>query len=341
MEIVEKIISYIKKFYLDKNFRGVLLMSGGFSRGEISVVDNILVSDMETLFIFENAIDKTTIKKSLSELSKLLKNKFDIIPEIFEIEVDFISINDLKRNHKSLPVHQFETFKTFNVLFSNSYLDFNSFNWRVSLESVYDIFFHRVLNQISLAYNFNNKPLNNIFYNRSKKNLSDFLTYKYLLQYNGGSWLVKKKERLLFLFDNLKLIELDKKIFESEFQEKVNGDVFFHRWKEIMLCWLIDYEERSKNGLKTLSNVKSRKAKIYSAMVICYLKFFKSKRVDQNSIIRVFKNSLMISESFNHMNKSLIEGLKSLGYTKKNYPFLNGYFFIYWIRDINYYKSLK
>lgn len=341
MEVANNIILYIKDYFKKNELNGILLMSGGFSRKEISIVNDVLISDMETLFIYNSKKDVRLLKQNLSNLEHSLKKHFKIIPDFFEIEIDCISHASLFQNHKNLPVHQFETLKTNEVLFYNSSKDISKLNIKASLKSIYDIFFHRILNQISLAFNFQNKQLNDVFFNRSIKNLSDAITYNYLLGYNKDIWIITKKERLSFLLKSKLMKAINPEVFDLKYAIKMDDKVFFDNWKKNMLFWCKDYYKRSENCLKTLSIVKSKKTKIYNALIIIYLRLRNSKKLNQISVIKAFEESLIKSESMNELNDSLILELKSLGYSKRNYPFLNASFFIYWLKDINYYKSLK
>lgn len=343
MKEANNIIFFIKEYFKNKEVEGLFLLSGGFSRKEISIVNNILVSDMETLFIYNKKNNIKKLQKLLKELEILLKNKFDFFPKSFEVEVENVNYEELITNKDILLVHQFETLKTNEVLFLKGFsTDILNDNFNVCKESIYDIFFHRILNQISLAFNFESKNLNRVFYNRTIKNLSDFITYSYLLNETFDKpWIVKKQDRVDHLIQTNNVLNDVKKVFKLDGIRESDEKVFFNIWKRVMLNWSKDYLKKSNNGEKTLSIKKSKLSKIYSIIVLSIFNLIYNKKINQKKIIGIFKSSLFESDSMENFNKLLIESLKPYGYSEKKYPYLNGIFFIYWIKDIKYYKSLK
>ena len=339
--MLHKIKLEIKKYFRNSSLSGILLYSGCFSRNEISVIDSFLISDMELLYIFSKKTSFIELKKNIIDLEVILKKKNPGIPKNFEIEIEGIDLKVFNLSKNKLPVHQFESIKNSDIIFDN--LDnpilFSEIN--VDKSSVYDILVHRILNQMSLSYNFDKNNFNSVFYNRSWKNISDFLTYDYLLTYQiNEKWVCKKSIRNILLsqsgkldffdFKNINLVETDFLLDDS-----------FDLWKKIFSYWIYDYNKKNYDILNSKVNDNTFISKIYNFSILLTLKLFKKTTPSIRDLINVFENSLLESNSFKEFNINIKLRLTNFGYSKRTYIYLNAYFFTYWLHHYKYYKSLK
>lgn len=337
--MADLIKNYIINFFRPQKLNGVLFFSGSFSRNEISIIEGVLVSDIELVYVCGDSYQHKKLKKHIINLQKKLYSEFKEIPKNLEIEIETISLDLIKNS--SLKVHQYEAILNSDIVFNKE----QDFNWlfshtRLNVSSVYDIFLHRILNQISLAYNFKKVELNGIFYNRSKKNASDFLTYYYLLERKDiDSWVIKKSERLNLLRAETNLLPLRSDYLIETNPNKKNTS--FNDWKNIFSFWIKHYKKNNNEMNQTLVNKRSFISKAYSIIIYFSLKLrFKSIPTPEK-IIGFFENALKESKSFSEFNLKLTSSLSVFGYSKISYPYINAVFFSYWIRHRKYYKSLK
>jgi len=332
----------IKKFVnsqLLSPIKGCLFYSGGFSRNEVSIVEGKLVSDMELLFVYNERTGVKELQRLIREIESALPNRFPIIPSNFEIEIECIALKEIRRKSYMIPVHQFEAIKTNKLIFNNLEKSDVFENISVIKDSVYDIFLHRILNQISLAFNFKNRKINSVYLNRTKKNASDFLTFRFLLYFNKDTkWIVKKSERIPFLLKHDLLETFTEDYFNSELN--TTEDKQFYYWKTLMSDWHKLYLSLNSK-LTSLSNKKSLFGKLYTLILSTFLKIFNKSPLTQSDLISEFMLSLEKSSNFTEFNAKLYEKLSFYGYSFFTYPYLNGLFFAYWIRHAKYYKSLK
>ena len=337
-------VNEIKAFLntqLSLKSRGCLLYSGGFSRNEISIVNGKLISDMELLFLYKKKSEAKKLIKKIKKINLTISNVFSIIPPEFEIELECVSVTEIINRKCMLPVHQYESIKTNNIIFNN--IDFSSYFERVSVlkESVYDIFIHRILNQTSLAFNYMTSELNGVFFNRSMKNASDYLTYIYLSKLDENPvWICKKADRVKFLVRKRFLNDEAYNYFR--FGDKIQMTEFeqFIFWKSIMTCWGKKYLATNAN-IDSCSKQTSLIGKLYRTSIKYILKGLGKKTPNLSVIIRLFVESLNKSESFVEFNTILRCALKPYGFSSKTYPYINGIFFTYWLRHAKYYKSIK
>ena len=331
----------IKKHFKNSPFSGILFYSGSFSRNEISVIDSVLLSDMELFYVFSNKKDFSNLKTSINDLEFLLKNNYSGIPQNFEIEIEGIHFKELELLKDKLPVHQYEALKNNDVIFDNLNKSSLFLDLKVDISSVYDILLHRILNQISLSFNFDKKKINNVFYNRSLKNISDFLTYDYLYYYDyNKNWISKKSERNIVLNQSEKLKFLN----HSELNLNIVNDTrddSFNLWKNIFIHWIHHYNQNNYELLYSGVNNKSPIAKIYNYLIQILIRLFNKKPLSIRELLNIYERILLDSNSFYEFNKKTVISLKLYGYSKYTYIFLNGCYFTYWLRHYKYYKSLK
>ena len=328
----------IRNFFNDRRHRGLLLFSGSFSRNEISVVNSVLISDMELLYIYSAKSDFKELKKSIQQIEDSLKTNFTGILNSFEIELEGITVDWVISNKNSLLVHQFEALKNYDVIFNNSYKDFSLLKIGVDIGSVFDILIHRLLNQISLVYNFENNLLNNVFYNRSCKNISDYLTYDYLYNYEDSQiWIGTKYAR------NQVLIKKGgAKYYRTiNFNNIGENKISFKCWKDLFVVWLNHYNKHNYHITLSKINSKSKFGIIYEGLINSILFVFRKKRLPVRVLINIFERALLNSNTFIEFNSNIKQELAPYGYSKRSYIFLNGSYFIYWVKHYKYYKSVN
>jgi hypothetical protein len=339
--MLDKIKLEIKKYFKNSSLSGILLYSGSVSRNEISIIDSCLVSDMELLYVFSKKDSFNEIKKSIKHLEVILKKKNAGIPKNFEIEIEGIDLKEFNLSKNKLPVHQFESIKNSDIIFDNLHNPILFSEIDVDKSSVYDILVHRMLNQLSLSFNFDKNNFNSVFYNRSWKNISDFLTYDYLLTYQiNEKWICKKSERNILLSQSGKLDLLDFKninLIKTDFLL----DDSFDLWKKTFIYWIDDYNKKNYDISNSKVYDKTFFSKIYNFSIQSILKLFKKTPLLTRDLINVFENVLSESNSFNEFNNNIKIRLSTFGYSKRTYIYLNAYFFTYWLRHYKYYKSLK
>jgi len=333
---------FIREFFKSKPLRGSLILAGSFSRNEVSIVNNKLISDMETLFIYEYPNEKKKIKFLINELSLKLVNQFSVFPKDFEIEIECVYVKTIIENRLNLPVHQLEAIRTKNYVFDNLSFNLSDYTYQASKESIYDIFIHRILNQISLAFNFNNNELNSIYLNRARKNTSDFLTYFFLINLSEkNEWITKKEDRLELLINNSKLNYKTCQYINFKNQNiNISSYEQFQHWKLIMSEWHESYKKLNPEFI-SCSNNKSSISKIYNYILYLLKKILLKEPLEIPNLINVFMCHLNDSKNFSEFNTNLCAGLSRYAYSTKSYPYLNAIFFPYWIRHANYYKSIK
>jgi len=164
--MLNKIKLEVKNHFKHSFFSGVLFYSGSFSRNEISVIDSVLLSDMELFYVFSEKKDFKKLKTSINQLEQTLKINNIGITQNFEIEIEGIHFEELELIKDRLMVHEYEALKNNDIIFDNLNRPSLFLGLKVDIKSVYDILLHRILNQISLSFNFYKKKLNNVFYNR-------------------------------------------------------------------------------------------------------------------------------------------------------------------------------
>ena len=330
-----EIKKFCRDFFLDYKIKGSLIFAGSFSRNEVSFVDGKLISDMETLFIYEHKKSCIGLDNLVKNLSTQLIEEFNCIQSTFEIEIEKILISDLKLKKSFLPVHIFEALNEPDYIFNFNEIDISDF--KVSILSVYDIYVHRILNHISLIYNFQSINLNKVFTNRCTKNISDFLTYNYLLDYNPKDKFIKSKAERINLLTNKESRDSFTKFLNNEMSDYF---LYFHLWKKLMINWNNDYTKRNKKFESCIVN-KSQISKVYETIILILLKIFLKKKPNINQLIDSFQKSLINSDSFEEFNSKLRFELAKFGYNRFSYIFLNATFFMYWLKDYNYYKNIK
>lgn len=336
--MLNKIKREVRTHFRDSLHSGVLLFSGSFSRNEISVVDSVLVSDMELLYIYKENTDFRKLRKSIKTLEVYLKKNNIGILNNFQIELEGVHFKELNANRNNLLVHQFESLKNYDVIIENPNICSELSDLKVDKSSVYDILLHRILNQLSLVYNFENNQLNDVFYNRSWKNISDFLTYNYLNNYcNSQKWIVKKLDR------NKKLVKTKEFKCQGLIQFNLSKpqNITFIEWKSVFIIWINHYNETNYKITQTKANSKSKFAIIYSYLINISLKLFRKKELSIRELLNKFEFALINSNSFVEFNRNIKSELLKFGYSKRTYIFLNGSYFMYWIRHYKYYKSVK
>lgn len=331
----------IKKHFKNSSFSGILFYSGSFSRNEISVIDSVLLSDMELFYVFSEKKDFSNLKIVINKLEFLLKNNYSGIPQNFEIEIEGIHFKELEILKYKLPVHQYEALKNNDIIFDNLNKSSLFLDLKVDISSVYDILLHRILNQISLSFNFDKNKINNVFYNRSFKNISDFLTYNYLYFYNHDkNWISKKSERNIVLNQSEKLKFLNHSDFNLNTIDYSRDDSF-NLWKNIFIHWINHYNQNNYELLYSSVNNKSSIAKIYNYLIQILIRLFYKKPLSIRELLNIYERILFDSNSFYEFNIEIVKRLKLYGYSKYTYIFLNGCYFTYWLRHYKYYKSLK
>jgi len=296
---------------------------------------------MELLFIYNRKSDCKTLVKLIQKLSSRISKIFSIIPHEFEIELECLHVKEIINHNFKLPVHQYEAIKTNDTIFNNLDTSHSYKNVSVLKESVYDIFIHRILNQTSLAFNYMTPELNGVFFNRSMKNASDYLTYIYLSKLDDNLlWICKKEDRVKLLVRKGFLKNGAYNYFRFGDKIKMAESEQFVFWKSMMMCWGKKYLAANPQ-IDSCSKQTSLIGRLYRASIKYILKGLGKKTPTLSVIIRLFSASLNKSKSFVEFNTNLRLGLKPYGFSGKTYPYINGIFFTYWLRHAKYYKSIK
>ena len=70
--MIQQIKKFIIAFVKEEPVTGCLMFSGSFSRNEVSFVNDVIVSDMELLFIYDDIKNAIKLKTKLKTLSQKL-----------------------------------------------------------------------------------------------------------------------------------------------------------------------------------------------------------------------------------------------------------------------------
>ena len=68
--MADLIKNYIINFFSPQKLNGVLFFSGSFSRNEISIIEGVLVSDIELVYVCGDSYQHKQLKKHIINLQK-------------------------------------------------------------------------------------------------------------------------------------------------------------------------------------------------------------------------------------------------------------------------------
>lgn len=215
IQIIAQIVGTLRREFLSLKSNGdcIFYVAGSFSRGDIRLDNNRVLSDLETVLIYNTNFDLSEFNSRVSRVNLILKD-FGIT-----LEVDFVRYASI--NGKPVLMHVYEAIKSKVVIAGKLDISVGLF---LDERSVKDVRIHRMFAQICRS-----KDDLFAFKDGCRKDATDLLSGIYLSLPDAHKCYVKTKNERLLALEN----RLDDRTYSIYFNA-LNNHLDYREFVELM-----------------------------------------------------------------------------------------------------------